>query len=109
MKADKFYGVMLISPVCKPPFEVLTEWEYKDGVWYGNGESYPEEICKAKHIILKRSESISENGTHESQEQDVRVKALIDAYAELCRYMTVEEIKAILGGDASGLPVYKSE
>lgn len=44
----KFYGRMLISPIHKPPFEVLAHWEYKDGIWYGNGESYPEEICKIK-------------------------------------------------------------
>lgn len=44
----KFYGRMLISPIHKPPFEVLAHWEYKDGIWYGNGESYPAEICKIK-------------------------------------------------------------
>lgn len=48
MELERFYGVMLICPVCRPPFEALAEWEYKDGVWYGNGSSYPENICKRK-------------------------------------------------------------
>lgn len=43
-----FYGAMLICPIHKPPFEVLADWKYKDGVWYGNGESFPAEICKRK-------------------------------------------------------------
>ncbi|WMI81808.1 hypothetical protein [Anaerotignum sp. MB30-C6] len=48
MDKNPFYGVMLICPINRTPFEVLAEWEYKDGVWYGNGESFPDEICKKK-------------------------------------------------------------
>ncbi|GEM_PF-6862582 len=107
----KFYGRMLISPIHKPPFEVLAEWEYKDGIWYGNGESYPAEICEIKFVagfdVSNQVESTPKNNIQELREQDVRVKALIDAYAELRRYMTVEEIKAILGGDTNGLPMHQ--
>ncbi|KXL54418.1 hypothetical protein CLNEO_05240 [Anaerotignum neopropionicum] len=45
---NDFYGVMLICPVHKAPFEVLADWKYIGGIWYGNGSSYPEEICKKK-------------------------------------------------------------
>lgn len=91
----KFYGRMLISPIHKPPFEVLAHWEYKDGVWYGNGESYPAEICRL--IQTEPQELIPENDTQELWEQNGRIKALL-AYAELREEMTVGEIKAILGG-----------
>lgn len=96
----KFYGRMLISPIHKPPFEVLAHWEYKDGIWYGNSESYPAEICKirlADTLGGKHIELIPENDTQELWEQNGRVKALI-AYAELRGEMDVDEIKAMLGG-----------
>ena len=45
-----FYGVMLICPIHKPPYEVLADWKYSEKYecWYGNGESFPAEICKQK-------------------------------------------------------------
>lgn len=43
----KFHGKMRISPICCPAFEVEADWFYdkRFDCWYGNGESFPAEIC----------------------------------------------------------------
>ena len=42
-----FRGRMLISPVSAPAFELEADWIYNKryDCWYGNGESFPAEIC----------------------------------------------------------------
>lgn len=98
----RFYGKMLISPIHKPPYEVLAHWEYKDGVWYGNDESFPAEICKfvsmvgAEQPISNPSELVPENDTQELWVLSGRVAAFV-AYAALKGYVTIDEIKAMLG------------
>lgn len=91
-----FYGTMLITPIHKPPFEVLAHWEYKDGIWYGNSESYPAQICRL--IPNEPQELIPENDTQELWEQNVRIKAAM-AYSKLKGYVTQVEIIAMLGGE----------
>lgn len=46
--ATNFYGELQICPINNQPFELTTYWEYRDGIWYGNGQSFPEEISKIK-------------------------------------------------------------
>lgn len=43
----RFRGKMRISPVCGPSFEREADWTYSEehDCWYGNGESFPAEIC----------------------------------------------------------------
>ena len=47
-----FRGIMQITPKNPKikPFELSGEWLYKPDTkcWYGNGSSYPEEICTPK-------------------------------------------------------------
>lgn len=45
-----FYGTMIISPINRPPFEILADWEYSEKYecWYGDGRSFSKEICKIK-------------------------------------------------------------
>ena len=44
-----FHGKMTITPKCSgvEPFTLECDWLYKPdtGCWYGNGQSFPEEIC----------------------------------------------------------------
>lgn len=43
----RFRGKMRISPVCSPAFVLEADWIYNEehDCWYGNGESFPAEIC----------------------------------------------------------------
>lgn len=45
-----FRGTMIIVPVAKhiKPFEIYGDWIYDPNTdcWYGDGSSYPQEICK---------------------------------------------------------------
>lgn len=43
----RFRGKMRISPVCGPVRVMEAEWTYSEehDCWYGNGESFPAEIC----------------------------------------------------------------
>lgn len=45
-----FRGVMKITPIIKEiePYEVYGDWLYKPdfNCWYGNGRSYPANICE---------------------------------------------------------------
>ena len=46
-----FHGTMKITPVASSgmkPFEIEADWLYKPehGCWYGDGRSFPEEICE---------------------------------------------------------------
>jgi hypothetical protein len=44
-----FHGVMRITPKCAtPPFTITADWLYKPdtGCWYGDGHSYPANICE---------------------------------------------------------------
>lgn len=44
-----FHGKMTITPKCPgvAPFTLECDWLYKPdtGCWYGNGQSFPAEIC----------------------------------------------------------------
>lgn len=48
--APNFTGKMLITPINRSPFEVEADWAYNPETkcWYGNGSSYPAEICRIK-------------------------------------------------------------
>lgn len=45
-----FHGTMRITPKFKgaQPIDITTDWLYKPmfKCWYGDGESFPEEICE---------------------------------------------------------------
>lgn len=58
-KHHNFYGMMIIMPINRPPFALVADWAYRADVdcWYGNGGSYPAEICR----IQKEGES---HGVH---------------------------------------------
>ena len=49
-----FRGTMRISPRGSEPYELCGNWLYKPGTgcWYGNGRSFPKEVC----TILERKE-----------------------------------------------------
>ena len=50
---NSFYGVMLICPIGRQPYEVMSHWRYisKYDCWHGNGCSYPAEICKREEGV----------------------------------------------------------
>lgn len=55
MDRTNFYGTIKITPKNETsPFEITADWTYKSehDCWYGNGASYPAEICE----IVKRKQ-----------------------------------------------------
>ena len=88
--------------------------KYKDGIWYGNGESFPAEICKfvsmvgTEQPISNPSELVPENDTQELWVLSGQVKAFV-AYAALKGHATIDEIKAMLGGETDGVPMHQNK